>query len=86
LTPPGMMFDPSTGTLSGTPTFSIGVPYPLTIQVTDSVGATAQVDCSITITPLEFKITFRGVKRSRCAPEGPEYANVPVAPSVKRAM
>jgi hypothetical protein len=37
------------------------------------------------ITPA-IKITFRGVKRIRCAPEGPEYANVPVAPSVKRAM
>jgi len=47
--PDGLVLDPATGIVSGTPTLD-GV-YPFTITVTDSSLASASVDCSITILP-----------------------------------
>ncbi len=46
--PPGLALDTATGIVSGVPT--LNGTYPFTIQVEDSVEATADVDCSITIT------------------------------------
>ncbi len=45
--PPGLTLDPVTGIVSGTPTVN-GI-FPFTIQVTDVLDATAEVECSITI-------------------------------------
>jgi hypothetical protein len=45
--PPGLTLDPVTGIVSGTPTGN-GT-FPFTIQVTDALDATAEVECSITI-------------------------------------
>jgi hypothetical protein len=45
--PPGLTLDTVTGIVSGTPT--VNGAFPFTIQVTDALDATAEVDCSITI-------------------------------------
>ena len=82
--PPGLTLDVTTGIVSGTPT-GAGT-FAFTIEVDDSAAGSANVACSITIDPITVKITFRGVKRTRCVPAGLEVTAVPVAPSVKRAM
>lgn len=46
--PGGLTLDASTGVASGTPN-AVGT-FPFTVQVTDSVAATANVACSITVT------------------------------------
>lgn len=46
--PPGLFLNAGTGVIQGTPT-AAGT-YSYTVQVTDSLGATATVTCSITIT------------------------------------
>ena len=48
--PPGLSLDASTGIVSGTPT-GAGI-FAFTIQVTDSLGATASVACSIQISSI----------------------------------
>jgi len=45
--PPGLVLDVLTGEVSGSPTVN-GI-FPFTIQVTDSLGATAEAECSITV-------------------------------------
>jgi hypothetical protein len=47
--PPGLSLNTSTGVISGTPTTA--GKFLFTIQVTDSLGATATVNCSIAICP-----------------------------------
>lgn len=57
--PPGLSLNAATGLISGTPT-TVGV-YPYTAQVTDSTLATAQANCSITISA-ELPATLTLVK------------------------
>jgi len=45
--PPGLVLNPATGAVTGTPTF--GGTYNFTVQITDSAAATATVNCSIAI-------------------------------------
>lgn len=45
--PPGLVLDTSTGEIRGTPT-TVGT-FPFKVRVTDSLGNTAQIVCSITI-------------------------------------
>lgn len=47
--PPGLTLDTSTGVVSGTPSGPAAGTYSFTIQVTDSLGATATVTCGITV-------------------------------------
>ncbi len=54
--PNGLTLDAATGIVSGTPTLA-GV-FPFTIEVTDSVLATASVPCSITIAPATATLTI----------------------------
>jgi hypothetical protein len=92
--PTGLGLNTATGLVSGLP-LAAGV-FGFTIQVTDSTAAVASVPCSITITsgpppppPGQgfVKITFRGVKRTRCDPAGQQVSELPpVPPHVKRAM
>lgn len=53
--PDGLVLDPATGIVSGTPTL-FGL-FAFTVQVTDSVLATATVNCSILIIPAPLVIT-----------------------------
>jgi hypothetical protein len=91
--PPGLSLNTGTGLVSGIP-ISAGV-FPFTIQVTDSTAASASIPCSITISgsppppPVGgfIRITFRGVKRTKCDPAGQQVSELPpVPPHVKRAM
>jgi hypothetical protein len=83
-------------TVAGTPQVNFFAPFllfgPLYAITGGIISEGGTIPVSITsfsgpapVVP-SIKITFRGVKRTRCAPEGPEYANMPTAPSVKRAM
>jgi hypothetical protein len=87
---PGLILDPSTGIYAGTPT-TAGA-FPLTIQVTDSLGAVGTVDCSITInaapvTTGSIRITLRGVKlRPVCDSGEVEIGQVPEISKVDRAL
>ena len=92
--PTGLSLGIHTGEVFGIPILA-GI-YSFTIQVTDSTSATAQIACSITISSgvppsppfpsgAAIKITFRGVKRTRCEPVEP-LAVLPPVPHVKRAM
>ena len=81
--PPGLSLNAATGVLSGTPT-SPGM-FTFTVKVTDSFGATASVQCSISI-PNQTLITLYGWK---VYPEDPcalPDTEAPVSPNVKRAM
>jgi hypothetical protein len=49
--PPGLTLDGPTGVISGTPTTSAGSPFSFTVQVTDSLSATASKALSVSIAP-----------------------------------
>jgi hypothetical protein len=85
--PVGLTLNAGTGSVSGTPT-APGTPT-FTIQVTDSMGLTASVTCSIAFLAVlrNIRITLRGVKLRRvCESDEPNIAEVPQMPSVKRAL
>jgi hypothetical protein len=79
--PPGLALNPLTGIVSGVPT-GFGL-YTFTIQVSDALGSTSTVPCSILVAgvPLSgLRIILRGVKRTRqgqdpelCACAEPEH-------------
>lgn len=85
--PAGLALDLSTGIASGVPLYPVGL-YGFTIQVTDSLGATASVTCSILTTTIGVSITLRGVKRIRCTPvdDPATVDDLPQLPHVKRAV
>lgn len=56
--PPGLSLNGSTGVIAGTP--SAGGTFVFTVQVTDSLSATAPVTCSITITVTSWPLTDGG--------------------------
>ena len=49
--PPGLTLNSSTGVISGTPTTNVGSPFGFTVQVTDSLAATATKPLSLSIAP-----------------------------------
>ena len=53
--PPGLTLDPSSGTISGTPTR--GGSFTFTVKITDSVGQSDTQDLSINVTPLSITTT-----------------------------
>jgi hypothetical protein len=91
--PTGLSLNSATGLVSGVPAIA-GI-FPFTITVTDSTAAVASIPCSITISSgpppppppgtAQIKITFRGIKRTKCEPVEP-LATLPPVPHVKRAM
>lgn len=85
--PPGLSLDPSTSIASGVPLYPVGL-FGFTIQVTDSLGATATVTCLILTTTIGVSITLRGVKRIRCTPvdDPATVEDLPQLPHVKRAV
>jgi hypothetical protein len=84
--PPGLTLGASTGIISGIPT--IAGTYTFTVQITDSNLNSSTVTCTIVILPQPVRITFRGIKRVKCAEgEGDtEVSEVPELPSVDRAV
>ena len=81
--PPGLTLNAATGVVSGIP--SAAGSFSFMLLITDSNLAVDSIECSIVIVGV-VKITFRGVKRVRCDPAEPSASEVPVLPSVKRAM
>jgi hypothetical protein len=81
--PTGTSLDPSTGCITGTPT-AAGV-FCFTIQVTDSLLATATTSPCITIVAGSLIVQLIGWKLYPLEPCG-ETAPAPVIPAVKRAM
>ena len=90
--PPGLVLNPLTGVVSGTPTAD-GV-YAFTIQVTDSASLTGSANFSITIAGpnaggVGLRINLRGVKRRRvedCQPVAEPDCGCPEPLPVKRAV
>ena len=86
--PPGLTLDPATGIVSGTPT-TVGA-FGFTVQVTDSLSATSNAVCSISVVQpvaslVGLRIILRGVKRQKKG-QSPEPCGCPEAPHVKRAV
>jgi hypothetical protein len=84
--PPGLTLDPVTGVVSGVPT-ATGL-FGFTIQVTDSLLATAAAVCSILVLGIPLvglRVLLRGVKRIR-KDAAPDLCACPELPSVKRAV
>lgn len=86
--PPGLTLDSATGIVSGIPA-ALG-PFGFTIQVTDSLFATAAAVCSITVLPplaplVGLRVILRGVKRVKKG-QAAEPRGCPELPHVKRAV
>lgn len=82
--PPGLVLNPATGVVSGTPT--VGGSYTFTIAVVDANLNGSQVQCTITVLGI-LKITLRGVNRRPCDSQAPEeYPTVKEAPPTERAV
>jgi hypothetical protein len=66
--PPGLTLDPTTGTISGTPTAAGS--FAATLTVTDSLGLTAQVNLPLTVAAKLAIVT----KKLKAAKEGKRYS------------